>query len=144
MITTSSYDLLIKHKSFAFSDLDDGRSKYSCLELPDFKTSYNQNGRFCSRFMMEETPRDDLAKKLRKLVEGEVDVDGNFTYCRCRGQLCNKKEESEIKCYSTTLVDENTRSLNSISNLEEQNFFENDRNLILCPSNITQCHRYGK
>ena len=94
--------------------------------------------------MMEESPRDDLAKKLSKLVKGEVDVNGNFTYCRCRGELCNKKGDSEIKCYSTALVDESTKSLNSISKLKDENYFKKDRNLISCPPNISQCQRYGK
>ena len=43
---------------------------------------------------------------------GKVERFGNFTYCSCKGNKCNDEEKSEIKCYSTPLLDnENVRNL---------------------------------
>ena len=90
-----------------------------------------------------KTNKHDLAKHLRSLVMDKVDVDGNFTYCRCRGQSCNSKEDSTIKCYSTPSVNEETRPIYSIPQLQSQKFFS-EESLISCPRNITQCYRSGK
>ena len=138
------------------SDLDDGSSRYSCgLDLSELK-----NGRLCSRFRFQNSSIDsttpgnewkngaqgvkyDLANHLRRLVKDKIEVNGNFTYCRCRGQSCNSKEDSTIKCYSTPSVDEGTRPIYSVPQLQSQKFFSKE-SLISCPRNITQCYRSGK
>ena len=142
-----------KNSHIHLSDLDDGRSRYSCgLDLSELK-----NGRLCSRFSLQNssiwTPvgekekfrgvEYDLVNYLRRLVMDKIEVNGNFTYCRCRGQSCNSKEDSTIKCYSTPSIDEETQPIYSIPQLQSQKFFS-EENLISCPRNITQCYRSGK
>ena len=94
------------HSSIFFPDLDDNTSLYSCGES---KLKQLQNGRLCSRFKLEESPRDDLAKYLKSKVEEKLSKDDFYTYCRCRGQLCNYQKKPNIKCYSTPSIDEGTQ-----------------------------------
>ena len=91
---------------FSFPDLDENTSLYSCGES---KLKQLQNGRLCSRFKLEESPRDDLAKYLKSKVEEKLSKDDFYTYCRCRGQLCNYQKKPNIKCYSTPSIDEGTQ-----------------------------------
>ena len=70
-----------------------------------------------------------------------IGINDTYTYCRCRGNHCNIKEDASIKCYSTPSVDETTLSLYNFSQLRNQNFFT-DENLIFCPT--AQCYRYGE
>ena len=113
---------------------------YSCGQL----LNQNQNGRLCSRFTVVELPKDDFAKNLKKTVEQSgVGVDGDFTYCRCKGQLCNNKKTSSIQCYSTVIEDEKRQLLHSVSKLHIKDYFS-DKNLVSCPNNVTQCYRYSK
>ena len=90
---------------FSFPDLDDNTSLYSCGES---KLKQLQNGRLCSRFKLEESPRDDLTKYLKTKVE-KLKNDDFYTYCCCRGQLCNYQKKPNIKCYSTPSIDEGTQ-----------------------------------
>ena len=123
-----------------YSDLGDGSSKYSCGAN---HLSYKQNGWFCSRFKLEESPRDDLGDQMKESVEGKVNINDTFTFCRCRGHLCNMAKKSALKCFSTPSVGEEIQPLYPFENLEQQNFFTED-NMITCPPRITQCYRYGK
>ena len=128
-------------------DLEDGSSKYSCgqnlTNNPKDDVHYETTKGFCSRVNLEESPRDTLTIILKNLVTGKVEVDGNITYCRCRGQLCNVKKESTIQCYSTPILDENLQTLYNIPKLINQNFFS-ETNIVSCPIDIAQCYRYGK
>ena len=89
-----------------FPDLDDNTSLYSCGES---KLKQLQNGRLCSRFKLEELPRDDLTKYLKTKVEKKLVNEDFYTYCRCRGQLCNYQKKPNIKCHSTPSIDEGTQ-----------------------------------
>ena len=61
----------------SFLDLDDNTSLYSCGES---KLKQLQNGRLCSRFKLEESPRDDLTKYLKSKVEEKLSKDDFYTY----------------------------------------------------------------
>ena len=85
----------------------------------------------------------EIKPSLKRYVIGKVDTNGTFAYCICSGNLCNDKNVFSTKCYSTASVNEKSRTLYSISKLHDQNFF-NEKNIIACPTNISQCYRYGK
>ena len=119
-------------------------SRYMCGAN---RITYRENGRFCSKFKLEISPRDilerdNLAQDLEWYVRGKVDVNGTFTYCRCRGQLCNLPNKSALKCFSTPYIGEEIQPLQSSDDLKEQNFFA-EKNLVSCPPDIKQCKRYG-
>ena len=124
---------------FHILDLADGTSLYSCGR----KLDVSQNGRLCSNFKLEKSPRDVLTSYLNKLVKGKVEPNGNFTYCRCRGQRCNGNTKHSISCFSTPSIDRKTESFYEIPLLRANNFFS-DENLLHCPPGIKQCYYYGK
>lgn len=117
-------------------DLDDGRKLYSCGKL-----SHNDNGRLCTRFQLEDNPRDEFARRLKELVQGEINVTANYTYCSYEGNHWNT---GTIQCFSTPSMDEINTYRYEIKQLALDKFYDNDDNLITCPPGITQCFKYGK
>ena len=70
------------------------------------------------------------------LMKG-VDLGDEFTYCRCKGHLCNDYPQTStlrIKCYSTPKVDEMNEPLISLGS---------QTNIVTCPPGITQCYQKG-
>ena len=72
-----------------------------------------------------------------------VELNGNFTYCRCRGKMCNDNKKNGIRCFSTPSTDTETESLYHLEKLRSHNFFK-EENLLNCPPGIKQCYYYGK
>ena len=120
-------------------DLGNGTSLYSC----GVNLDATSNGRLCSRFRLEYSPRDDLTRALKQLLIGTfIGIGDTFTYCRCRGHFCNGRDSQRLKCFSSSSVDEETQSLYSMERLNEEKVFASE-NLVSCPTGITQCYRYG-
>ena len=124
-----------------FLGLDDGRNFYSCgisNAVSDSQYNYEwKNGRLCSRFKLETQPRDELSSYLMKIMKGETALGDEFTYCRCKGHLCNDYPQTSthrIKCYSTPKVDEINEPVVSLGS---------QTNIVTCPPGITQCYQKG-
>ena len=124
-----------------FLGLDDGRNFYSCgisNAVSDSQYNYEwKNGRLCSRFKLESQARDQLSSELMSLTKGEIDLGDEFTYCRCKGHLCNDYPQTStprIKCYSTPKVDEINEPVVSLGS---------QTNIVTCPPGITQCYQKG-
>ena len=112
----------------------------------------------CSRFKLEDKPRKDklslyLADLTKKAIEplkhdnlthNLGNLNDILTFCECRDNMCNIKEESTIKCYSTPVFDRQNLVRYDVENLHEQNFFDNEKNLIACPPLTKQCYSRGK
>ena len=122
------------------SGLNNGKSLFRCGQ----KLNFEQNSRLCSRFYVEEHPRDELTEILKKSMnETSVHVNDTFLYCRCKGHACNKYASKGLKCFSSPSVDEETQPLYQMEKLYEKNTFSED-NLVSCPQGITQCYSYSE
>ena len=74
-----------------------------------------------------------------KIMKDEIALGDRFTYCRCKGHLCNDYPQTSthrIKCYSTPKVDEINKPVVNLGTGSQAN-------IITCPPGITQCYQKG-
>ena len=74
-----------------------------------------------------------------KIVKDEIALSDRFTYCRCKGHLCNDYPQTStqrIKCYSTPKVDEINEPVVNLGTGSQAD-------IVTCPPGITQCYQKG-
>ena len=117
--------------------MNNGKSLFRCGQKLDLE----QNGRLCSRFKLEEHPRDELTEILKKSMNNtSIHINDTFLYCRCKGHVCNEYTPLGLKCFSSPLVDEETQPLYQMEKFYDQN----EDKLVSCPQGITQCYSYSE
>ena len=100
------------------------------------------NGNLCSKFTFKEFPLG-LSENLKEKLNQTLLPNEKYSFCRCRGSLCNQNYGSRINCYSTPRINEKNEPLFKIDDLHKSKFFS-QKNLVTCPERITQCYQYGK